>query len=177
MLLQLELFNRVDPITGENHIDEHEDYTFIKLGPIIQFQWTYSHLRLVTETNPDYIIERYNNEAIIYKGMFFGDFRIVPFNELDKEVEALEELSTYTKHCNQIRNNMKTNKAVETEKFTEEINDADVISVAERLKMSVSIDEIHEVLKRYDSEANNDPTGTWDLIVENLLYNIKETTK
>jgi hypothetical protein len=72
---------------------------------------------------------------------------------------------------------MKTNKAVETEKFTEEINDADVISVAERLKMSVSIDEIHEVLKRYDSEANNDPTGTWDLIVENLLYNIKETTK
>jgi len=174
MLLQLELFNRVEPITGEHHIDN----TFIKLGPIIYFQWTYGHLRLVTETYPDYIIERAEGgEVIIYKGMFFGDFRIVPFNELDKEVEELEELSTYTKHCNQIRNNMKTDKLVETEKFTEEIGVADVINVANRLNIHVSIDEVHEVLRRYDSEANNDPTGTWDLIVENLLYNIKETTK
>ena len=93
MLLQLEIFNRVNPKTKENHIDEHEDYTFIKVGPFKRFQWTYGHLRLVTETNPDYIIERYNDEAIIYKGMFFGDFRIVPFNELDKEVEELEEIS------------------------------------------------------------------------------------
>ena len=72
---------------------------------------------------------------------------------------------------------MKRNKAVETENFTEAISVADVISVANRLKISVSIDEVHEVLRRYDSEADNDQTGTWDLIVENLLYNIKETTK
>jgi hypothetical protein len=27
------------------------------------------------------------------------------------------------------------------------------------------------VLKQYDSEAEADPTATWELIVENLLYN------
>lgn len=86
--LQLEFFNRLDPITKEDHIDD----TFIKVGPIIQLQWTYGNLRLVTETNPDYIIEREEGgEAIIYNGMYFGDFRVVPFNELDKEVKELSK--------------------------------------------------------------------------------------
>jgi hypothetical protein len=39
------------------------------------------------------------------------------------------------------------------------------------LNLNPSIAEINEVLKYYDSEVDNDPTATWDLIVENLLYN------
>jgi hypothetical protein len=39
------------------------------------------------------------------------------------------------------------------------------------LKMNPSIAEMKEVLKYYDSEVEEDPTATWDLIVENLLYN------
>ena len=42
------------------------------------------------------------------------------------------------------------------------------------LGMNPSIAEIKEVLKYYESEADNDPTATWNLIVENLLYNCVE---
>lgn len=54
---------------------------------------------------------------------------------------------------------------------TKKITTDDVIRVAMELNMNPSIAEINEVLKYYDSEAENDPTATWDLIVENLLYN------
>jgi hypothetical protein len=54
---------------------------------------------------------------------------------------------------------------------TTEIDVEDVVEVAMRLGMNPSIAEINEVLKYYDSEVDNDPTATWDLIVENLLYN------
>jgi hypothetical protein len=47
----------------------------------------------------------------------------------------------------------------------------DVVQVATDLKLNPSIAEIKEVLKYYESEADQDPTATWDLIVENLLYN------
>jgi hypothetical protein len=56
-------------------------------------------------------------------------------------------------------------------KVTNEISIEDVVNVAERLGMNPSIEEINEVMVQYDSEAENDPTATWDLIVENLLYN------
>ena len=67
---------------------------------------------------------------------------------------------------------METNTTKEAENLTKVISVADVISIAERLNMSVGVDEINEVLRRFDSEADNDPTETWDLIVENLLYNL-----
>jgi hypothetical protein len=41
--------------------------------------------------------------------------------------------------------------------------------------MNPSIAEINEVLKYYNSEAKNDTTATWELIVENLLYNFVGT--
>ena len=55
--------------------------------------------------------------------------------------------------------------------ITKEIGIDDVVRVAMDLGMNPSIAEINEVLKHYDSEAKEDPTATWDLIVENLLYN------
>ena len=58
---------------------------------------------------------------------------------------------------------------------TKQITADDVVRIAMELKMNPSIGEINEVLKYYDSEAENDPTATWDLIVENLLYNCVKT--
>ena len=52
------------------------------------------------------------------------------------------------------------------------ITNVDVINVANDLGMDITDDHISEVLRRFDSEANNDPTATWDLIVENILYSI-----
>jgi hypothetical protein len=54
--------------------------------------------------------------------------------------------------------------------LTEEISIEDVISVAESINLNPSIGEINQVLRNYDVEAEQDPTATWDLIVENLLY-------
>lgn len=47
----------------------------------------------------------------------------------------------------------------------------DVVKVAMELGMNPSIDEINEVILYYNSEAEQDSTATWELIVENLLYN------
>jgi hypothetical protein len=54
------------------------------------------------------------------------------------------------------------------------ISSADVIDVATRLGMNPTLGQIREVLNQFDDEANNDPTATWNLIVENILYNIIE---
>ena len=54
---------------------------------------------------------------------------------------------------------------------TKQISVEDIVNVAIDLKMNPSIAEINEVLKYYDGEVDQDPTATWDLIVENLLYN------
>ena len=59
----------------------------------------------------------------------------------------------------------------EEEILTQEISVEDVVRVAMDLGMNPSIAEINEVLKYYDNEVEEDPTATWDLIVENLLYN------
>jgi hypothetical protein len=58
--------------------------------------------------------------------------------------------------------------------LTSEISSADVIDVATRLGMNPTLGQIREVLNQFDDEADNDPTATWDLIVENILYNIIE---
>jgi hypothetical protein len=56
--------------------------------------------------------------------------------------------------------------------MTNEITAQDIVQVAERLNMDISIGDINRVLEMYESEADNDPTATWDLIVENCLYNL-----
>lgn len=54
--------------------------------------------------------------------------------------------------------------------LTKEISIEDVISVAESINLNPTIDEIKQVLCNFDVESEQDPTATWDLIVENLLY-------
>ena len=63
------------------------------------------------------------------------------------------------------------NNAEFEDDLTTEISVEDVVKVAMDLGMNPSIAEINEVLKYYDSEVDQDPTATWNLIVENLLYN------
>ena len=74
-MLQIEFFNRLNPETKENHIDD----TFIVVGPIDSFQWTYGHLRLVVDGGEIDLI-RVNKQGIQYDNMLFGDFRICEFD-------------------------------------------------------------------------------------------------
>lgn len=57
--------------------------------------------------------------------------------------------------------------------MTNEISREDVINVADRLGRTLSEEQIQEVLERYDDEAENDHTATWNLIVENCIYNLE----
>ncbi len=57
--------------------------------------------------------------------------------------------------------------------MTKEISPIDVVNVAESLKMDITIKQVRQVLEMYDDEADNDSTATWDLIVENCLYNLQ----
>jgi hypothetical protein len=81
-MLQIEFFNRLNPKTKENHIDD----TYIVVGPIYSFQWTYGHLRLVVDGGEIDLI-RFKNSGIYYKGILFGDFRIAPYDATNKNVE------------------------------------------------------------------------------------------
>ena len=81
-MLQIEFFNRLDPKTKEHHIDD----TYIVVGPIDSFQWTYGHLRLVVDGGEIDLV-RFKNSAIQYKDMLFGDFRITSYDVTNKDIE------------------------------------------------------------------------------------------
>ena len=55
-MIQIELFNEVDPKSGNHHIN---DDSYIIIGPLRSFQWTYGYLRLQTDT-VDFDLPRYN---------------------------------------------------------------------------------------------------------------------
>ncbi len=52
------------------------------------------------------------------------------------------------------------------------ITKEDVISVSNDIGISLNEEQINQVLEMYESEENNDPTGTWNLIIENCIINL-----
>jgi hypothetical protein len=58
--------------------------------------------------------------------------------------------------------------------MTTEITPIDIVNVADSLKKDITIKQIRQVLEMYDDEADNDPTATWELIVENCIYNLQD---
>ena len=48
----------------------------------------------------------------------------------------------------------------------------DVISVANSIGVVLSGEEIGDVLRQYPYDQKMDPTATWDLVVENIIYTI-----
>jgi hypothetical protein len=49
----------------------------------------------------------------------------------------------------------------------------DVIEVANQIGKSLTESDIDEVLAQYPNEQDNDPTATWNLVVENCIYNVE----
>lgn len=50
------------------------------------------------------------------------------------------------------------------------ISREDVINVAQQINVELDDNQIEIVLGNYPSEEQNDPTATWNLIVENTIY-------
>jgi hypothetical protein len=49
----------------------------------------------------------------------------------------------------------------------------DILKVAKDLKFVVpSEDDIANILEEFDAYAEDDPTSTWDIIIENMLYDL-----
>jgi hypothetical protein len=58
--------------------------------------------------------------------------------------------------------------------MSNKIQREDVLQVANDLSIKVNEKIIQWVLDNYESYQNDDPTATWDLIVEQMLYDIPE---
>ena len=48
----------------------------------------------------------------------------------------------------------------------------DVIEVASSINKTLTDGQIIEVLSLYDNEEENDPTATFDIIIENCIYQV-----
>jgi hypothetical protein len=54
------------------------------------------------------------------------------------------------------------------------IKKEDVLSVANALLIKTNYEIIQWVIENYESYQSNDPTATWDLVVEQMLYEAQE---
>jgi len=57
------------------------------------------------------------------------------------------------------------------------IQKEDVLRVSKRLDIKVNEKTIKWVLENYESFQDNDPTATWNLVVEQMLYDIPDELK
>lgn len=94
-----------------------------------------------------------------------------------KEVRELQDKYGYNPKVNQFDDwvmDFDLNQVSQYEKGgsigNNEISKEDVLQVAKALKMTPNDKQIEAVIKQYPSAAEEDTEATWDLIVENLLY-------
>ena len=52
------------------------------------------------------------------------------------------------------------------------IDREDILYVAEELKIFLTEDQVNQVLNMYSHEEECDPSATWNLIVENCIYQV-----
>ena len=52
------------------------------------------------------------------------------------------------------------------------IDKEDVLQIAKTINKDLTEEQIQEVISLYDSEEEQDPSATWDLIVEKIIYDI-----
>lgn len=55
---------------------------------------------------------------------------------------------------------------------TMQLSNEDVLQVARELNVELNNVQIKEILKRYEDEQANYPTAIWNLVIENLIYNL-----
>lgn len=52
------------------------------------------------------------------------------------------------------------------------IDREDVIMLATRMSLTLTEEQVNKVLHMYPHEEECDPSGTWDLIVENCIHQV-----
>ena len=57
------------------------------------------------------------------------------------------------------------------------ISRTDVLVVANSIKKQLTEQQINQILSMYNHEEEADPTATWNLIVENCIYQVIDDKK
>jgi hypothetical protein len=52
------------------------------------------------------------------------------------------------------------------------IQPIDVKFIAASINKTLTEEQINEVLEMYPTEQESDPTGTWNLVIENCIYQV-----
>ena len=52
------------------------------------------------------------------------------------------------------------------------VDNEDVLSVASELNINLTDEQVNKIVLMYPHEEECDPTGTWNLIVENCIYQV-----
>lgn len=52
------------------------------------------------------------------------------------------------------------------------VDNEDVLSVASELNISLTDEQVNKIVLMYPHEEECDPTSTWNLIVENCIYQV-----
>ena len=130
---------------------------------------TYANINIVTCGNCGTIL--------LHEMKSISDIEFISFKDDDNSIEcfgcnAKMELcdcpDLWYEGCIE---NMEFDEPIISSEFSILPSIEDIVKVAMDLKMNPSIAEINEVLKYYESEVDQDPTASWEMIVENLLYN------
>jgi len=64
------------------------------------------------------------------------------------------------------------NKKVDGLLNSNTITKEDVYTIANKLKLTITDDQIRMVLELYEGEAEQDPSANWSQVVENLIYSL-----
>ena len=57
--------------------------------------------------------------------------------------------------------------------MTTKLCSMDVMSVASSINVLLNDEQINEILGLYESEQEQDPTASWNLVIENIIYTYK----
>lgn len=58
-----------------------------------------------------------------------------------------------------------------TDSFSE-ISFADIDGVAKSINKSITVEQAREIIDLYPGAQENDPSATWELVIENLIYQL-----
>lgn len=122
-------------------------------------------IELITELTDKIVIAKFGDSAVIdnadQDGTMYTDEAQDFFNKTYDEVE-----NSFDTICCILSDNLKPAEDICP------ISADDVYRVANDLCIGITDEQVHEVLDRYPSEQDEDPTATWNLVVENIIHNL-----
>lgn len=127
--------------------------------------------------------EEYKKSIRIEKIESKKDYKqlIQEIDDADTLNEFIKVVELWTKiNINESASEIILRRIIEKEEIKKNENtifQADVRVIASFLKVELTEEETQEILERYPDEQEQDPTGTWNLVVENIIHQVVSNRK